>query len=74
MEDFFTEKMHEEFNISERLEIKHRALCVWQVCGFNADKKTLLKWCDEYEVSLDGVMEWKDYWQRKILQRNKKND
>lgn len=61
MEDELTAKMHSEFTVSKRIEIKHKAMCVWMIAGINADSRTLSRLCKTYGITEKNAMEWKDY-------------
>ena len=57
--------MHSEFNVSEKIEIKHRAGCVWQmliVIGKVEDKRFVERECRSYGISYANAMKWKKHW------------
>lgn len=70
MEDELTAKMHSEFTVSKRIEIKHKAMCVWMIAGINADSKTLSRWCKTYGITEKNAMKWKDYCKQLIMEND----
>ena len=63
MEDKFTKKMHSEFTISDEIEIKHKASCVWdRYKELRPSDDEIKKRCESYGITFEQAMKWKDFW------------
>jgi len=57
LKEEFTTDMHSEMKISEELEEKHKAECVWTLT--DGTEENIKKYCKLYQISYDKVMKYK---------------
>ena len=57
-----TEKMHSELTVSEQIEIKHKAGCVWQRVPANATKKEVSAIAEIYGISYEDCIKYRAEW------------
>lgn len=60
--DELTEKMHSEFKVSAETEIKHKAMSLWTLCGYNKNDQDVDKYCKLYGITKEDALKWYDYW------------
>lgn len=58
-----TAKMHSEFTIDKDTEIKHKAGIIWLHFNHISDDEKK-KFCEDYGITWEQALKWKDYWLR----------
>ena len=63
MKDELTEKMHSEFTVSEDIEVKLKAGCVWdKYKELQPSVKEIRERCKSYGITYEQALKWKKFW------------
>ena len=75
MKDELTEKMHSEFSVTKESEEQLRAGCIWLAwCDEDSSREEIEKYAEEYSISYEAAMKWRDFWLEKKGKSKKWSD